>query len=365
MFLYRKEDIETALEITEEDYMGKIVALLGTEQAEIPLNKIVEDPFLPRKSYSPEGLVQLAEAIRAQKLMHAIVVTRRSDDCFGLILGSRRVRAARAAGYTHIPGTIADVKHPRDIVLLALAENVQREDLDPVEEANAYLLLCQEYGLSIKEVAKRIGKSTGHIRDRIKLLDLAPAVQQLVVDDGLSPSAAVKLVGIPSGEEQLSLANEIVRNNLTHHEARALIKEDGARPVESRGRTREMSVQKYRLSIVNFGEEMLRNFSSIEKLAMTAEERGRLTRVQLALESASKSIRDRISAGGRVVFSESLRTDRRGNMPTARNHGDVWPTVHLKLLENRSLSDEDIAAQTGREITAVQSMRRAHSKKRR
>ena len=345
--------------------MDNIVPLLGVEQASIPLDMIIEDPFLPRKSYSQDGLAQLAEAIVEQKLMHAIVVTRRPDGFFALIFGSRRVRAARAVGFTHIPGTIADIENPRDILILALAENVQREDLDPIEEANGYLLLCQEYEMTIEVVARRIGKSSAHVRSRIKLLDLAPEVQQLIVDEKLAPTAAVTLVGISSGEEQVELARLIVRDRLSPHEARSLVREEDSRSVGLRGRSREMTVQKYRLSIVNFCEQVKRSFANIEKLSMTAEERGRVMKAHLELELISRGVRDRLSAGGKVKLLSGDSAQKKGNVPSARNHGAEWPAGHVKLLSDRGLSDEDVASQIGRELSAVKSMRKElRSKKR-
>jgi len=342
----------------------KVVPLTGNTLQEIPLDKIVEDPFMPRKSYSDETLAGLGDSMDRLGLMQSVIVSRRDDGRFSLIVGSRRVRAARAKGYTHIPGMISDVTHPRDVMILALAENVQREELEPMEEANAYLWLCQENGMSIPEVAARIDKPVGHVRTRLKLLDLALPVQEMVSDERLAPTTAAALAHIQSGESQVAIAREAVQNSLSATEVRTRVREEELRPIDSKA-ARKVSVQKYRLGLLRFKEKIEQYFNVVEKLPMTPEERGRLMNAHLELEDVSMRIRNRISAAGRVASIPMQPRKGSGNVPTARNHGDEWPAGHLKLLENASLTDEDVMNRTGRTATAIRAMRRLHAKKKR
>lgn len=336
--------------------MAEIVPFVGRNLRDIALDRIIEDPYLPRKKYSEEALLELAGSMR-DGLMQAVIVSERGDGYYTLVAGSRRLRAARAGGFTVIPCVIVDVSSPCDIVVLALAENVQREELDPLEEANAYLWLFQEYGLQPSDIAKRLSKNVSHIRNRLKLLDLAPSVQHLVAEGSLAPSTAVVLANIIVGEEQVAVAQEVVRQGLAAGETTQLIRERQARYVGQAGKPREMTVQKYRLRVAGIRQSVEQAFALIESAEMTPEERGRLMQVHLELEEASRRIRDRISAGGRVSLGINIRKSS-GNVPTARSHGTEWPAGHVQLLEDKSLSDEDIAEQIGRNVSAVAAMRK-------
>lgn len=337
--------------------MTKVVSLVGGSYQEIPLDKIIEDPFLPRKSYSLEGLESLGDSLGEKGLMQAVVVARREDGFFTLIAGSRRVRAARARGFTHIPATVRDVTSPQEVMILALSENVQREDLEPLEEANAYLWLHQEYDMDLRQIAKSVSRSVARVRNRLKLLDLAPEVLQLIADEELSAESAAVLAHIQSGEGQLAVAQEIVRSRLSIAEVTTLVGEENRRPIEDHA-SRQLSVQKYRLRLVKAAETMQKGFATIEHAAMTPEERGRLMKVHAELEEASRRIRDKLSQGGRYVVNPEKARKGSGNVPTARSHGQEWPAGDVKLLEDPSLSDEDIAEQIGRNVTAVAAMRK-------
>jgi ParB family chromosome partitioning protein len=336
--------------------MSNVVPFAGGQLRLIPLDKIIEDPFLPRKSYSLETLKSLGQSMSDKGLMQPIVASEIPEG-FRLMGGGRRVRAARAAGFTEIWAIVRDDACPQDVMILALTENVQREDLEPLEEANAYLWLNQEYGLEIKDIASNVHKSQGHVRDRLKLLDLAPEVQRLVADEELTASTAAMLAHIQSGEQQLDMAREIMHSNLSAENVRTLIREEGQRPIEGRP-GRILTVKKYGLHLVRTREEVERRFAVIEKSQMTAEERGRLIAAMGELEESARALCNRLIEGGRYVISKGHVRKTSGNVPTARSHGAEWPAGHVKLLEDPKLSDEDIAEEIGRTVSAVAAMRK-------
>jgi ParB family transcriptional regulator, chromosome partitioning protein len=184
------------------------------ELVQLPLGSIRPNSRQPRRRFDAEGISELAESVRAQGLVQPVVVRPAEGGSWELIAGERRLRAARAAGLATIPALVRETDD-RDSLLLALVENVAREDLSPVEEARAYAVLIDEFQLSLGEVAERVGRSKPTVSNRIRLLELPEDVLGLLERGLLSEGHARAVLAVPGHDERRALARQVIRKGLT------------------------------------------------------------------------------------------------------------------------------------------------------
>lgn len=170
---------------------------------EIALDAIVANPFQPRKTFSAEGLEELAASIRRHGVMQPVLV-READGCFELVAGERRLRAARLADLQTIPALVKPISDA-EMMESALVENLQRQALNPIEEAEAYRYLLQELHWTQETIGERVGKSRSHIANFLRLLQLDDVIRQWVAEDRLSMAHAKLLLQAPP-ERRLELA---------------------------------------------------------------------------------------------------------------------------------------------------------------
>jgi ParB family chromosome partitioning protein len=198
------------------------------ELAELPVDAIHPNPRQPRRRFEAEAGAGLAESVRAQGVVQPLLVRPRPAGGWELIAGERRWRAAREAGVKTVPAVVR-AADDRDTLLLALVENVAREQLNAVEEARAYAALLDEFGLSLGEVAERVGKAKPTISNRLRLLDLPDDVLGLVERGKLSEGHARAVLAVPDHEGQRRLAHEILRKGLSVRAAEHAARWAGAR----------------------------------------------------------------------------------------------------------------------------------------
>lgn len=190
--------------------------------SELKINEIEPNKEQPRKQFDQEKLKGLADSIKQHGVVQPIIV-KKNENGYSIIAGERRWRAAKIAGLKTIPAIIKDLT-TREIIEIALIENIQREDLNPVEEAEAYKKLIDEHGLTQEALSKVVGKSRAAIANSIRLLTLSEAVKEMLVNDLLTPGHARTLITIEDEEKQNRLANTIVEKNLNVRETEKLIK---------------------------------------------------------------------------------------------------------------------------------------------
>ncbi len=176
----------------------------------------------PRKQFNEDALHDLAESIKQHGVLQPILVQKR-DNYYEIIAGERRWRAAKIVGLKEVPVIIKDFTE-QEIVEVALIENIQREDLNPIEEALAYKRLLEDYNLKQDEVAERVAKSRSAVTNSMRLLKLDVRVQQMVIDDMISSGHARALIAITDGEKQYTVAQKIFDERLSVRETEALIK---------------------------------------------------------------------------------------------------------------------------------------------
>jgi ParB family transcriptional regulator, chromosome partitioning protein len=211
---------------------GLDVLIGGLAQAptltELPLAEIHPNPRQPRRRFAPEATEGLAGSIKAQGLLQPVVVRPRAAGGYELIAGERRWRAARQAGVETVPALVREADD-RDSLLLALVENVAREQLSAVEEARAYAVLLDEFGLSLGDVAERVGRSKPAVSNRLRLLELPDEVLWMLARSELTEGHGRAVLAVPDHDGRRRLARRIVRDGLSVRAAERAAQAAGAR----------------------------------------------------------------------------------------------------------------------------------------
>jgi ParB family chromosome partitioning protein len=198
------------------------------ELAQLPVDLIHPNPRQPRKRFEHEATVGLAESIRAQGVITPLLVRPRPAGGYELIAGERRWRAAQEAGVATLPALVREAAD-RDALLLGLVENVAREELSPVEEARAYAVLMDEFGLSLGEVSERVGRSKPAISNRMRLLELSDDILAMLERGELSEGHARAVLAVPDLDDRRRLARRIVSQGLSVRAAEREARWSGAR----------------------------------------------------------------------------------------------------------------------------------------
>ncbi len=196
---------------------------VGGEILELPLEKIQPSPHQARRSFDEGALEELAASIKEHGVLQPVVVRPLGDGSYELVVGERRWRACQRAGLKTIPALVKTVDD-RTSSEMMLVENLQREDLSPLEAAHAYKRLIEEFGLTQEEVAERVGKSRAFIANMMRLLQLPPEVQALLAQGALSVGHCKAILSLPTPQQQVSLAREVVRRNLSVRETENVAK---------------------------------------------------------------------------------------------------------------------------------------------
>jgi ParB family chromosome partitioning protein len=205
------------------------VADAATGLQEIPIAAIRPNPQQPREHFDEESLAALADSIREVGLLQPVLVRRQGDE-FELIAGERRWRAARRVGMQTLPAIVRNADNAT-MLQQAIVENIQREELNPLEEAGAYQQLIEDFALTHDEVAARVGKSRATITNTLRLLQLPPAIQRSLKEGALRMGHARALLGTPDRAFQEQLARRIVAEDLSVREVEEAIRtHDGTAP---------------------------------------------------------------------------------------------------------------------------------------
>jgi ParB family chromosome partitioning protein len=196
----------------------------------VPLDRIVPCPFQPRKDFSPESLQELADSIKEQGIVQPLIVRER-DGHLELIAGERRWRAARLVALPEVP-VIVRQADDRAVLELALIENLQRENLNPIEEAQGYAQLIEQFQLTQETVAAKVGKSRTVVANALRLLKLASELQGYLRDGRLSVGHAKAILGLPGDKQQSLAAARVLREGLNVRQTESLVGQLQARQTE-------------------------------------------------------------------------------------------------------------------------------------
>ncbi|MGD8397715.1 MAG: ParB/RepB/Spo0J family partition protein [Anaerolineae bacterium] len=206
---------------------------MGEEPAggvvEVPVSAIAPNPMQPRAALDPEALAELADSIQEHGLIQPLVVTHKGPERYQLIAGERRWQAARLAGLATVPVIVKEAS-PQQMLELALVENIQRADLNPLEEASAYQQLVEEFGLTQEQVAGRVGKSRSAVTNTLRLLRLPAEVKQALADTTIHEGHARALLGLPTAEAQVAALKTVVGQDLSVRQTEELVRRFLAEP---------------------------------------------------------------------------------------------------------------------------------------
>lgn len=194
----------------------------GTGEILVKINEVEPNREQPRKDFDEDSLMELADSIKQFGILQPLIVQKKKD-YYEIIAGERRWRAAKLAGIKEVPIIVKNYTD-QEIVEISLIENIQRENLNPIEEAMAYKRLLEEFNLKQDEVAERVSKSRTAVTNSMRLLKLSSRVQQMIVDDMISTGHARALLAIDDEEQQFMLANKIFDEKLSVRETEKLVK---------------------------------------------------------------------------------------------------------------------------------------------
>jgi ParB family chromosome partitioning protein len=190
--------------------------------AEIPLAEIRPSPFQPRKRFDDKRLGELAASIRARGILSPVIV-RQIPGGYELVAGERRLRAAERAGLERIPAVVRELSNA-EMLEVALIENVQREDLNPIEEAEVYRRLIEEFGLTQDEMAARVGKDRTSVANTLRLLKLPPPIREDLIEGAISAGHGRALLGLEGRELQLKAREAVIRRGLSVRATELLVR---------------------------------------------------------------------------------------------------------------------------------------------
>lgn len=204
----------------------------SSQYREIPISNVTPNPHQPRQHFDHAALEDLVSSIQELGIIEPLIVSRRGDGTYELIAGERRLRAARIAGLDTVPCVIREATE-QDKLELAIIENVQRHDLNPIEEAIAYRSLMEQFHMTQDEVGKRVGKSRPQVANTVRLLQLPSEVQQALVDRKISASNARTLLSLPTDEERMKLFRAMLSQNFTVRETERQAMPERRRQIET------------------------------------------------------------------------------------------------------------------------------------
>jgi len=237
---------------------------------EIEVGKIIPNPYQPRTHFDQARLKELADSIKEKGVLQPVVL-RLSGSNYELVAGERRWRAAKMAGMSRIPAIIRDLNN-QDMLQISLIENIQRQNLNPIEEARAYKLLISEFNLVQEDVAKQVGKDRSTITNMLRLLNLPLEVQKLLEEEKLSMGHARALLGIDNPVLLIEIAKRVIAKDLSVREVEKIIQ-----GIKKKNVSRETSkVFSQDPLIVSYEERLMRSLGTKVKIHPTKKDRGRI-----------------------------------------------------------------------------------------
>lgn len=246
--------LDSLIKPTDEKKEKETVVKEIIKDIEIDINKIEPNANQPRKVFNEDSLQELADSIKLHGVIEPLIVQEAEKGFYTIIAGERRWRAAKIAGVKMIPAVIKDYTDS-EIMEIALIENIQREDLNAIEEAEAYNRLIEEYNLKQDDVAERVSKSRVAITNSLRLLKLDERVREMVAEDKIKGGHARALLAITDGEEQYQIAMEVFDQKLSVRETEKLVKKL-VNPADQKKKADKKKDKQSELIYKNFEEKL-------------------------------------------------------------------------------------------------------------
>ena len=234
---------------------------------DIKISEIRANKNQPRKKFDEEKIRELSDSIKEHGVLQPIIV-RKKDGGYELVAGERRWRAAQKAGIEKIPAIIKDLSDA-DVMEIALIENLQREDLNPLEEAEAYKKLIDEFGMTQEELSKRVGKSRSQIANTVRLLNLDEEIKKLISEEKLTAGHARALLAIENKKERLKLAKKISEENMSVRQTEETIK------IKTQKKSKNKKDQEINPAFIEISEKLQKTLGTRVKIK-GSEKRGKI-----------------------------------------------------------------------------------------
>ena len=238
----------------------------------IPINKIKANPNQPRKDFNDSKMEELVSSIREKGILQPIAVRELKDGNYEIIAGERRYRASKSVGLKSIPAYILTVKDESEIMEYAWIGNIQRDDLNPIEESEAYASLKNKYNLSQKEISKKVGKSRSLIANSLRLLKLPSSIKEDIKDSKLSMGHAVSLLGLKSKTQMLAIANRIIKNKLSVRNTEEIISKINSSAPKSKSIRKSLKSQQ----INEFENKLIHKFGTKVSISSNSKGKGKV-----------------------------------------------------------------------------------------
>ncbi len=242
---------------------------MGSRLVDIELDRVTANPSQPRCEFDDQALGELSKSIQERGVLQPVVV-RALEGGFQLIIGERRVRAARMAGLEKIPAILVDISNDRELLELALVENLQREDLSPIDEARAYQRLVEDCGLTQKEISEKVGKDRASVANVLRLLKLPEEIQSLVARGQLSGGHARALLALDGSKAQVFMAQRIIRGDMSVRAVETQIRREKKDRIRIRMARSQKSVE-----LMDLEEKLRRIFGTAVRI-VRGSKKGRL-----------------------------------------------------------------------------------------
>ena len=258
---------------------GERIVMVGME-------KIRANPNQPRKTFHDEAIEELSGSIREYGVLQPIIL-RAEEEGYTIIAGERRYRASQLAGLKEIPAIIRDMQH-QEAALVSLVENVQREDLNFLEEARAYKSLMDDFGLTQTEIAEKVNKKQSTISNKIRILALPPDVQDKLIAHRLTERHARALLKLSDAEDRERVTDRVIENNLNVKQTEKLIEEVLLKKEEALRKKRKISYVSYKIYL-NTLRKAFNQIKEMEKNAkFTQEDKGEYMEVKIILPKSDR-----------------------------------------------------------------------------
>ena len=249
---------------------------------QLPLEKITINPEQPRKIFREEELEELSQSIQDYGVLQPILVRRTEEGMFSIIAGERRFRASQLAGQTSIPAIIRNLEE-EEAALIALVENVQRENLNYIEEARAYKKLMDEFHLTQSEIAIKVGKQQSTISNKIRILSLPEDIQEVLTANKLTERHARALLRIPGELDRKKIINRIVKNNLNVKQSEKLIDEFLAGLEEQRRKKNKINYISYKIYVNTIRKSFAQIKEMEEGAVLSQEDKGDFLELKITI----------------------------------------------------------------------------------
>ncbi len=275
---------ESALEATRAEQLG------GT--LEVDVGRIVPNRYQPRQTFDDSSITELAKSIGQKGVLQPLIVTPRAEGDYMLVSGERRLRAARQAGLSAVPVLVRDVGD-RELLEIALIENLQREDLDAIEEAVGYQQLMEGFGLTQAEIGEQVGRSRPAVTNALRLLELPDAVQSMIRDRALSAGHGRALLGIKDPRRITPLARKAAKGGYSVRQVERLVKREtrGKRKAQDKPAASSDAAERARLE-----EELQRQLGTRVKIHLEKTGKGRIEVAFYSLEDLER-LAEKLGAG--------------------------------------------------------------------